>query len=97
MLHLVFQSSFEIAILDRINSGDLIVFMGDSVLRALDYSIYAESFKSSLANRYELYVLEDDIVIRGIAADRLVRGIQVIDYSGLVALTTENKVIQSWF
>jgi sulfur relay protein TusB/DsrH len=43
-----------------------------------------------------LFVLEGDIVVRGIAANELVAGIEVIDYTKLVNLTVKNKLIQSW-
>ena len=43
-----------------------------------------------------LYVLADDLEVRGIAVSELVTGIEVIDYAGLVALTVKNPVIQSW-
>ena len=35
MLHLIFQSPIEIAILERIDSGDDVVFLENSVLRIL--------------------------------------------------------------
>jgi tRNA 2-thiouridine synthesizing protein B len=40
--------------------------------------------------------LSDDLKIRGIAADELVKGIDIIDYAELVRLTVHHRLIQSW-
>lgn len=96
MLHLIFQSPIEIAIFERIDSGDDVVFLEKSVVHLLQNGKLQDSLDSLLA-RGRLYVLSDDIVVRGITSDELVKGIEVVDYSGLVALTVKNPVIQSWF
>ncbi|MGZ8162490.1 MAG: sulfurtransferase complex subunit TusB [Methylobacter sp.] len=95
MLHLVFQSPIETAILERIDSGDVIVFLENSVLRILQKGLLSDRLTQQLAiNR--LCVLSDDITVRGIVADELVKGIEVIDYAELVELTVKNPLIQSW-
>jgi tRNA 2-thiouridine synthesizing protein B len=43
-----------------------------------------------------LFVLSDDIAVRGITPNELVKGVEVIDYAELVELTVNNPVIQSW-
>jgi len=95
MLHLIFQSPIEIAILDRIDSGDDVVFLENSVLRILQKGSLNDSL-IQLLKQSRLYVLVDDIEIRGIEADELVNGIEVIDYPELVSLTVKNPLIQSW-
>jgi tRNA 2-thiouridine synthesizing protein B len=95
MLHLVFQSPIEIAILERIDSGDDVVFLENSVLRILQKGSLCDTL-TQLLNCNRLYVLFDDIEVRGIVADELVNGIEVIDYPELVGLTVKNPVIQSW-
>jgi len=95
MLHLIFQSPIEIAILERIDSGDDLVFLGNSVLRILQNSSLSDTLMQ-LLKQNRLCVLADDILVRGIEADELVNGIEVIDYSELVSLTVKNPVIQSW-
>jgi tRNA 2-thiouridine synthesizing protein B len=95
MLHLVFQSPIEIAILERIDSGDDVVFLENSVLRILQKGSLSDTL-TQLLNCNRLYVLVDDIEVRGIVADELVNGIEVIDYPELVGLTVKNPVIQSW-
>lgn len=95
VLHLVFQSPIELAILERIDSGDIVVFLENAVLRILQNSAISNTLEQQLAcNR--LCVLSDDIAVRGIVPAQLVKGIEVIDYAGLVELTVNNPVIQSW-
>jgi len=95
VLHLIFQSPIEVAILERIDSGDVVVFLENAVLRILQNGLLSGTLTQQL-KRNRLCVLSDDIVVRGIAVDELVNGIEVIDYSELVELTVNNPVIQSW-
>lgn len=96
MLHLIFQSPIEIAILERIEAGDAAVFLENAVLRVLRNGVLHETLTQLLGTN-RLYVLSQDLAVRGIAADELVEGIEVIDYADLVELTVHNRVIQSWF
>lgn len=95
MLHLVFQSPVEAALFKRFDTGDVAVFMENSVLRLLQNSLLADSLKQQLSKN-RLCVLADDLTIRGISTDELINGIEVIDYAELVKLTVDNPVIQSW-
>ncbi len=95
MLHLIFQSPIDIAILERIDSGDDVVFLENAVLRILKKGSLCGAL-TQLLNVNRLYVLGDDIEARGIGTDELVCGIEVIDYAELVNLTVKNPVIQSW-
>jgi tRNA 2-thiouridine synthesizing protein B len=95
MLHLIFQSPIESAILQRIDPGDAVVFLENAVLRIIQNGAL-EPLLSPLINKNRLCVLNDDIVVRGIAVDELISGIEVIDYAELVELTVHNPVIQSW-
>jgi len=95
VLHLIFQSPIDIAILERIDSGDVVVFLENAVLRVILNSDLSDRLTQQLG-RNRLYVLSDDIAVRGIAPNELVKGIEVIDYAELVELTVNNPVIQSW-
>ena len=95
MLHLIFQSPIETAILDRIDSGDDVVFLENSVLRILQNGSMQDALTQLLTGS-RLYVLSEDLVVRGITTGQLVEGIEAIDYAGLVELTVKNPVIQSW-
>ena len=95
MLHLIFQSPIDKAILERIDSGDDVVFLENAVLRILKKGSLC-GVLMQLLNVNRLYVLGDDIEARGIVISELVSGIEVIDYAELVNLTVKNPVIQSW-
>ncbi|MEI6335479.1 MAG: sulfurtransferase complex subunit TusB [Methylococcaceae bacterium] len=95
MLHLIFQSPIDNAILERIDSGDDVVFLENAVLRILKKGSLC-GVLMQLLNVNRLYVLGDDIEARGIVIAELVSGIEVIDYAELVNLTVKNPVIQSW-
>jgi tRNA 2-thiouridine synthesizing protein B len=95
MLHLFFQSPIDMAILERIDSGDDVVFLENAVLRILQNSSLSGTL-TRLLKQNRLCVLADDIEVRGIIADELVNGIEAIDYAELVRLTVKNPVIQSW-
>jgi len=95
MLHLVFQSPIEQAVLQRVDPGDVVIFLENAVLRILQNGTL-ESVLLELINNNRLCVLLEDIVVRGIAIDELVSGVDVIDYDEFVELTVHNPVIQSW-
>ena len=95
MLHLIFQSPIETAILERIDSGDDVLFLENAVLRILAKGSLG-SVLTELVKHNRLFVLADDINVRGISATELVKGIEVIDYSEWVDLTVKNPIIQSW-
>jgi len=95
MLHLVFQSPIELAILQRVKPDDVVVFLENSVLRILKQGAL-QPVLLPIIQTNRLCVMSDDIVVRGISVDELVLGIDVIDFDELVALTIQNAVIQSW-
>lgn len=95
MLHLVFQFSGDTPILERIDTGDGVVFLDNAVLRILQNGSLTNRLTLLLSN-HRFYALTDDLAIRGITADELIQGIEVIDYPKLVALTVEHSLIQTW-
>lgn len=95
MLHLIFQSPIETAILERIDSGDDVLFLENAVFRILAKGNLG-TVLTELLKHNRLYVLSDDINVRGISVTELVKGIEVIDYSEWVDLTVKNPIIQSW-
>jgi tRNA 2-thiouridine synthesizing protein B len=95
MLHLIFQFYAETPILERINAGDGVVFLDNAVLRLLKNGNLANRLTQLLSN-HRFYVLADDLAIRGITAEELIGGIEIIDYRKMVALTVEHHLIQTW-
>lgn len=95
MLHLVSQSPIDSAVLARLCAGDDVVFLENALLRLLNTG-ELNGILSALLNTHQLYVLADDLTVRGMSAEELVQGISVIDYAQFVALTVKNSVIHSW-
>lgn len=95
VLHLIFQSPIETAILERIDSGDVVVFLENAVFRTLQNNGISNSLSQQLSYS-RLCVLSNDLAVRGIASDTLIKGVEVIDYAELVELTVNNPIIQSW-
>lgn len=95
MLHLVFQTPIETAVLERFAPGDDVVFLESSVLRLLEKG-NMRAVLAPLVAQNQLHVLQEDIELRGIQPEELITGLKVIDYPGLVALTVKNPLIQSW-
>ena len=95
MLHLIFQSPIDTAILDRIAAGDDVVFLENAVLRLLKKGSLNDAL-AQLLKQNRLCVVADELAVRGIVAEALVAGIDVIDYAELVSLTVSNPLILSW-
>jgi tRNA 2-thiouridine synthesizing protein B len=95
MLHLITASSVETAVLERIASGDSVVFLENAVLGILQGGQLSGRL-SEMPSDHHLYALSDDLLMRGIDADQIVPGIEVIDYSGLVELVVAHPLVQSW-
>lgn len=96
MLHLIFQSPLETATLQRIETGDAVLFLENAVLCLLKNSVYSLELSKILKSKH-LFVLISDIEMRGIATEQLIAGIEVIDYAQWVELTTQHQPVQSWF
>jgi tRNA 2-thiouridine synthesizing protein B len=95
MLHLIFQSPIDNAVLERMAVGDVVVFLESAVLCVLGNAQYAGMLADKLNNN-RLCVLSEDMLTRGILESELVAGLEIIDYPELVKLTVENPLITSW-
>ncbi len=95
MLHLISASPIAAAVLERIDAGDSIVFLDNAVLWILR-SGQLSGRLTGLLGDHPLFALSADLIMRGIDADQIVAGIEVIDYPGLVELTVAHPLIQSW-
>ncbi len=95
MLHLIFQSPIDKAVLERMAVGDAAVFLESAVLGLMEKGQFADMLKGKLGSHH-FYVLSEDMAVRGILQSEIVAGLEVIDYPGLVKLTVEHPLIQSW-
>ena len=48
------------------------------------------------ASGKKFYALRSDVKARGIAEDRLIEGIELVDYAGFVDLVTSTDKVQAW-
>ncbi len=96
MVHLIFRSPIDLAVIARIGNGDDVVFHEAAVWNAMTGHTLNAYFKQLMEKTCRLYVLQDDLEVTGIAQAKLLAGVLVIEYSGLVELTVKNKVIKTW-
>ncbi|MGD7034176.1 DsrH/TusB family sulfur relay protein [Methylotuvimicrobium buryatense] len=95
MLHLIFQSSEVDAVLERIEAGDAVVFLGSSILRLVGRGGLAKVLTQSAKSCY-LCALSDDLSLFGIDRGDLIDGIRVIEYVEWVELAATHKQSLSW-
>lgn len=96
MLHLIFQSAIDKAVLQRIDNEDDVVFFENALFSVCQGGVLTDILGSMLKNNVHFFTIQDQLTVRGIVKSELVSGIQVIDYSGLVKLTEKNKTISTW-
>lgn len=96
MLHLIFQAPLEDAVLERVEQGDALVFMERAVWNALNGHKMQAGLKKLQAKYCQCYVMRQDVEVNGIAPQQLTDKVMVIDYSDLVALTIESRIVTTW-
>lgn len=98
ILHTIQQSPFANVSLHSclrvIQPGDALLFLQDGVYAALQ-NTELEVLMTSVLNEHNVYVLHDDIILRGIA-EHILPDVQVIGYSIYVDLVVQHQVIQNW-
>lgn len=95
MLHLVFQTPLDAALLARFAPGDAVVFLSGAVLNLLSHGRWADHL-TALSATCAVFALADALAVRGLATSELAEGLAVVDYAGLVRLTETYPVSQTW-
>lgn len=99
MLHTVNKSPFERTNLDSCLrlavKGSAILLYEDGIYAALSGTAVSGKIEGALKD-YPIFVLGPDLAARGIEEDRLMDGIEVVDYGGFVDLVVEHGPVQSW-
>ncbi|MCG8425875.1 MAG: sulfurtransferase complex subunit TusB [Chromatiales bacterium] len=99
ILHTVNKSPYEKSSLDSClryaKGGSAILFYEDGIYAALQGASMEEKVKGAAQN-VKLYVLGPDLKARGIAEDRVIDGIAVVDYAGFVDLSVEHDKVSAW-
>jgi tRNA 2-thiouridine synthesizing protein B len=95
MLHLINKSPYSTR---NLNTAATIMKDGDRLLLIEDavYGAVKSGKAASLLQGLNVSVLGPDLAARGITEDKLVDGIDVIDYAGFVDLVETNDKVQSW-
>jgi len=99
MLHMVNKSPFETTTLQsclrHTRKGDAVLFIEDGVFGALKGT---DASGDVWGRRVEVsfYVLGPDAEARGLTKDRMIDGINIIDYEGFVDLVAEHNTSQAW-
>jgi len=96
MLHLIYQSAIDNALLQRISSLDSVVFLENAIFQINKNGTLSPELEQMLNHRINFYVLDVELETRGINIAELIEGIKVINYQGFVELTESNKVIKTW-
>ncbi len=98
-LHTVNKSPFErstfASCFIHVKAGDAVLLIEDAVLGARAGSVVERVVATSL-QACSIYALGPDLVARGITPDKLIGGIEVVDYAGFVDLAVRHERVQAW-
>jgi tRNA 2-thiouridine synthesizing protein B len=99
MLHTVNKSPLDRPALEsaiqHALKGSSILMIEDGIYGAIKGGSKSSLVKGAMGN-ISFYVMGPDLKARGIATDKLIDGIKVVDYPGFVDLVAEHDVTQSW-
>ncbi|MFN3565209.1 MAG: sulfurtransferase complex subunit TusB [Burkholderiaceae bacterium] len=97
MLHIVNKSPLEKTTLDTVlrlaRSGTLLL-IEDAVYAATKGNAAEPKLRQAMA-KLKVFALAPDLQARGVA-DRVIDGVQTVDYEGFVDLVVEHPNCQSW-
>jgi tRNA 2-thiouridine synthesizing protein B len=98
-LHTVNKSPFERNALESCirlaTKGSAVLLIEDGVYGAIKDSNKSDMVRNAMKD-LSFYVLGPDLQARGISEDRLIDGIEVVDYGGFVDLTAQHDTAQAW-
>ena len=96
MLHLLQSPALTNAVVERIASGDDVLLHACTVWAVLEGHADNGMLSKLLDQQCRVYVLQEALTVNGIEINRVLTGIEIIDYAGFVALTVKNPVISTW-
>ena len=99
-LHTVNKSPFERNSLDTclsvIAADSTVLMIEDGVSGALQNTTASTAISDAMGKGVKFAVLGEDLDARGLAKDRVIDGISVVDDSGFVQLAADHDNVQSW-
>jgi tRNA 2-thiouridine synthesizing protein B len=97
-LHTVNKSPFEKSSMDSClnyaKDGSSVLLYEDAIYGAIKGSSIAD--KVAAKSGVSFYVLGPDLKARGVTEDKVIDGIEIVDYTKFVALAAENDKVQAW-
>jgi tRNA 2-thiouridine synthesizing protein B len=98
-LHTVNKSPFDKNALDSClkfaQPGSAILLTEDGVYGAVKGTAAETKIRDALA-KHKVYALGPDLRARGMAEDRVIEGVGLVDYAGFVDLVESNDKVQAW-
>jgi tRNA 2-thiouridine synthesizing protein B len=98
MLHIVNKSPLDRPSLDTClataQPGGALLLIEDGVYAATNGNSAAGKLQQAMG-QLKVYALKPDLEARGMA-DRVLEGVNLVDYGGFVDLVTEHATCQSW-
>lgn len=76
-------------------AGTAILLYEDGVYAVVKGSAAEAKIKEAMGDK-KVYALGPDVAARGIAEDRVIDGIELIDYAGFVDLVEATDKVQAW-
>jgi tRNA 2-thiouridine synthesizing protein B len=99
MLHTVNKSPFErntlTACIGHALPDSAILLIEDGVIAAVSGTAHEDTLRQAMNGR-KVYVLGPDLLARGLSTDKVVEGVDVVDYEGFVELTEKHDKVQAW-
>jgi tRNA 2-thiouridine synthesizing protein B len=98
-LHTVNKSPFEKNSLEKAIKfslpGAAILLIEDAVYGAVKGTEAESMVKGAMADK-KVYALKSDLMARAVKEDRVIDGIELVDYAGFVDLVEANDKVQAW-
>jgi tRNA 2-thiouridine synthesizing protein B len=97
VLHIVNKSPLTSNTLEtclNVAVGGELLLIEDAVYAATAGNAFETKLKDALG-RFKVYVLQPDLDARGMG-DKLLAGVNAVDYGGFVDLASSNNTCQSW-
>jgi tRNA 2-thiouridine synthesizing protein B len=97
-LHTVNKSPYEKSSFDscvaHVLEGSAVLLYEDGVYAAMQGGATEAKVKSSQGVKF--YALGPDMKARGLSEDRVIDGVEIVDYAGFVDLSAEYDKVVSW-
>ncbi len=99
ILHTVNKSPYEKNSLDSClrlaKPGSALLLIEDGVYASLKGAAKESQIKEAAQN-IKLYVLGPDLKARGMTEERVIEGVEVVDYAGFVDLAASHDKVNAW-